>query len=650
MTELPEVDSLIKTLVAPHHGGKESNPNDPARKISIEQHELIDLFSADYQYLFVAICLVLALAHWSPLSLSRVSNKMNARISSVRNFFARNVFIRKWDLRGNRAMVLVWLVWLIYNALSIFYRTNPKIDKKLLRKPHMPVRWVANRAGCLCFANFPVLFILVMRMDYLTWLTSIPVQDFNWFHRWIGWGTFALGMTHVVLYIIWYFLTFRAETWHVFWLSLHQLYWFSGVIATLAFVLLAVLSTKRIRTRCHELFITSHVILSIIFLGACWLHWSPKGIWPLTAAFVFTSSRVHRIVTVTRNGLLIPLLSRWRGSSASTEPLKKTSEVQAIIEPLDEKCVKVRLLVDKNLKWKSGDWVKLHFGNGLGPYQWHPFTITNTPAIQPRIGAEEEGTFKSYSSTSSTPSIHSQSSTLSASSPYSSSSATTLPRITSSDYPLELDPLLARSNETTVQNEMQFIIAAYESLTRKLHDVAPTTVPVLIEGPYGMAHDLKGVDTLILVGGGTGVAYVQSTWEEVIKNEKSTIRKLMVVWSVRERHHFNWLPLQALTQASPSSLMTPQSDLKLHCTSHKPSDGPYVHPETGVNVRAGRPQWNSIIGEGVDQAKGRVLVLVCGPVQLTNAVAEAALNAYDPEKIRQGDLSGDVRVGVELFD
>jgi NAD(P)H-flavin reductase len=90
---------------------------------------------------------------------------------------------------------------------------------------------------------------------------------------------------------------------------------------------------------------------------------------------------------------------------------------------------------------------------------------------------------------------------------------------------------------------MVFIVAAYSSLTRRLYDAAAKDssnafrVPVAVEGPYGHQPDLEGVDTLLLVGGGTGVAHVQAWWEGLVAGEekaRSSVRKLQVAWIVRE--------------------------------------------------------------------------------------------------------------------
>lgn len=99
---------------------------------------------------------------------------------------------------------------------------------------------------------------------------------------------------------------------------------------------------------------------------------------------------------------------------------------------------------------------------------------------------------------------------------------------------------------------MSFLIAAYSSFTGRLYKAAlespsPLHLPVLIEGPYGShSADLLLADTLVLIGGGTGVALVQNIWEATLQRfgrhkadpeveGARNPRRLIVYWIVREQ-------------------------------------------------------------------------------------------------------------------
>lgn len=90
----------------------------------------------------------------------------------------------------------------------------------------------------------------------------------------------------------------------------------------------------------------------------------------------------------------------------------------------------------------------------------------------------------------------------------------------------------------------------HSSLTRRLYDLAlaspsPLRTPVFIEGPYGSAAHvepsppletlrLPETDTLVLIGGGTGIAFARAILQDIAQKGWSG-RRILVIWSVRER-------------------------------------------------------------------------------------------------------------------
>lgn len=69
--------------------------------------------------------------------------------------------------------------------------------------------------------------------------------------------------------------------------------------------------------------------------------------------------------------------------------------------------------------------------------------------------------------------------------------------------------------------------------------------PVLVEGPYGVPPDLRGAETVVLLAGGTGVAFVSAVWRRLLE-ASGEARKVVVVWSVREKRTSLFLRLSAL--------------------------------------------------------------------------------------------------------
>lgn len=221
-------------------------------------------------------------------------------------------------------------------------------------------------------------------------------------------------------------------------------------------------------------------------------------------------------------------------------------------------------------------------------------------------------------------------------------------------------------SSSTPVNNMVFVIAAHEGLTKKLHQAAPCKASVLVEGPYSVPHEMDHVDTLILVAGGTGIALIQAIWESVIKNPGSSHRprRLIIVWTVKklgESHsrssahaftladlttflfagNLDWIPLHQLHDSTPQSILSP-NDLHLHYT-HMPTRGEAslaLESQQHPNTHLGRPIWDSILRAAVDDSRGTTFVLACGPSGLTNQVTDAVLDI--------AKCGSDIRVAVEL--
>jgi hypothetical protein len=289
----------------------------------------------------------------------------------------------------------------------------------------------------------------------------------------------------------------------------------------------------------------------------------PRSIFPLSAALIFLASRLHRLIMHASNHLILPYLSppsrsldtlaalarlplpasaHRRGSlfGHGFDPLLSDEKhfpmgsYEARLEVLDERCLRVVIEVPDKLRWEAGQFVFISFNKkSAGRTEWHPFSISNLPIPLPNAtnttSAEEDdepetslllpprASFISVRP-STDPSTNSTSTTTVASSSQSRTSPSTPP----SESPLP-------------PNRIIIILTPQDGLTRRLYKLAlqHTTstlirrnsriapllrLPALVEGPYGTVFRAKArVETLILVGGGTGMAYVRAVWEKVIR-------------------------------------------------------------------------------------------------------------------------------------
>lgn len=109
--------------------------------------------------------------------------------------------------------------------------------------------------------------------------------------------------------------------------------------------------------------------------------------------------------------------------------------------------------------------------------------------------------------------------------------------------------------------KLELLVGIHKGFTSRLHAKAltsdphvPLTLPLYVDGPYGHSPHTGDFDTVVLVAGGTGVTYMASVLEGIIwaanvmesdqwkveraKRKLGKTRKVVLVWSVRERREF----------------------------------------------------------------------------------------------------------------
>ncbi|KAJ5294748.1 hypothetical protein N7508_009569 [Penicillium antarcticum] len=165
--------------------------------------------------------------------------------------------------------------------------------------------YVSNRAGVLSFANIPLLFLYSGRNNVLLWLTNWSHSTFLLLHRWVA----AICTLEACLHSAIYLQLYSADGTHSNESKLP--YWYWGIIATLAMVILFPGSALQIRRRCYELFLAWHIFFSLLALIGCYLHiiyryahqWGYEN-WIYIAFAIWAFERGFRILRIIRNGIL----------------------------------------------------------------------------------------------------------------------------------------------------------------------------------------------------------------------------------------------------------------------------------------------------------------------------------------------------------
>jgi len=266
---------------------------------------------------------------------------------------------------------------------------------------------------------------------------------------------------------------------------------------------------------------------------------------------------------------------------------------------------------------------------------------------------------------------------------------------TISDLPTEAHPFtiasIPGSLDGTVgpeEKEVSFIIRGRTGFTGRLRDRASgegsKTVPAFIDGPYGCPPNLSKYHTCVLIAGGSGVSYTLPLLLNLVhtaRAEKSSVRRVIFVWSVREAEHVKWISKllnAALTHAQSTSLIIdpriyitgpnyPLPELSLNDNnksdsgdstprslvspaSEKSIDEKSMELPTysALRITHGRPSISRILQDEIAASSGPVSVDVAGPSALSHAISRAlSSSATSPTSVLKGGPS--VTLHVEVF-
>ena len=178
---------------------------------------------------------------------------------------------------------------------------------------------------------------------------------------------------------------------------------------------------------------------------------------------------------------------------------------------------------------------------------------------------------------------------------------------------------------------LSIIARARDGFTKDLLHYAQshTTVGVRLDGPYGSHHAmrmLRASDTAIVVAGGSGIAVAYPIiWSLLHHSSSSRLRKVCLIWIVREASHISWIGIERLEELK---------ELGLYLVLPDPT------------TKSGRPDVGRLVAEAVDDLAGtangsRIGVVVSAPDALNRDVNNTCA--------RLAWEGRDTRVAVEKF-
>lgn len=232
-----------------------------------------------------------------------------------------------------------------------------------------PDRWqevmtyTAARTGVLSFALAPLTILFAGRNNVLLWLTNWSHSTYLLLHRWVA-RVFTL---QVILHSILEFMLYKRQG--EVEAEQRKPNWIWGIVATIASVIMVVVSTLYFRRKSYEIFLILHIVLAIFIIAGSWYHvqiqftrkWGYE-LWLYAACAVWFFDRVLRLGRILKNGM-------------------REAEVTQVTEDI------VRIDV-KDVRWQAipGRHTYAYFPtlNPLRPWENHPFSIIPTALLQSR--------------------------------------------------------------------------------------------------------------------------------------------------------------------------------------------------------------------------------------------------------------------------
>lgn len=246
--------------------------------------------------------------------------------------------------------IIVVLTWTFVNSYDS--DTGLKIDPN----------YYADRAGNIVASHIPLIVLLSGKNNLLSLITGISFEKLHILHRAIARFSVVLILIHACGRIS-LGLT-GGDVITNGWLRM-------GIAAFAAWVILVVMFIKPLRTRFYNIFVSVHIVFSLIILIGLYYHIMGAGGYQnyLIPAYVFWAlDRVLRIARII-----------WNNRGIHPSPIK----AEVISSDM------IKLSIHQNMFWKAGQsaYITIPTISWL-PFESHPFTIATIPTTETGVPSE----------------------------------------------------------------------------------------------------------------------------------------------------------------------------------------------------------------------------------------------------------------------
>ncbi|KAF4120886.1 Ferric reductase NAD binding domain [Geosmithia morbida] len=364
----------------------------------------------------------------------------------------------------------------------------------------------SDRLGVIAYALTPLSIILVNRESMLSVLLGVPYQSFNFLHRWVGYLIFVQSGLHTIGWCIIELNFYQPQPRvGIEWVSQGYMIW--GIVAMFLLTVLFLLSTPwGIRLTGYEAFRKMHYVLAMVYMAACYCHWSKLRCFIIPGFVFWGLDRVGRLA----RSFLLHYTHIPSGGMAF-----RPAQAAISVFPDEEHGHIVRLDIENDQDaWTIGQHFYLTFTES-SIWQSHPFTPINAPIV--RNGK-----------------VH-------------------------HTYIMRAKGGETKKLADLAMTKVAGLSTGEKDASSEGGDGAIATTPVIFTGPYG-EKSMSGVTpttNIMCIAGGTGIAYVLPVLLELARQPLSPTRRVELIWAVRHANDAAWV------QSELDELRRIQNDLNL---------------------------------------------------------------------------------------
>ncbi|KAL8839643.1 MAG: hypothetical protein Q9170_001649 [Blastenia crenularia] len=237
-----------------------------------------------------------------------------------------------------------------------FYKLNPQDQWQ----------WedVGIRTGFIASAQLPLIVLLSGKRNIIGWLTGTSYERLNWLHRWVS----RILFLTVTIHMGFWFVDWARYDYIKVKLTTDRITQ-RGFAAWCILLWIFLSSLLPVRRWNYEFFVIQHIVTSIGFLAAVYLHLPEEvKVWVWLPIGLYAFDRfVRTLATLFIN---FPVLNRRRRGSP-------TMSSGATFQALSGSMTRITI-ENPPVHWSPGQHVFLTC-HALAPLQAHPFTIASIP-------------------------------------------------------------------------------------------------------------------------------------------------------------------------------------------------------------------------------------------------------------------------------